>query len=204
MHTSFFFSPRNKCTEAEFYIATNFPGIKRVILIGDPKQLNATVLNSELKDLGFGNSFMTNIMNFRQDVAHLLCIQYRCDPDIVRFSNQSYYENALLTSKLTCKRKPEICSPLLFINTGSGMISSNATFNPGKEERFGSSWRNPFEAQAVKRLLQHDQDVKKVLSQVENATTMVITPYRAQVSLISTILHQANLMANVKIDTVDR
>lgn len=125
-----------QCTEAEFYIATNFPGVKRMVLIGDPKQLNATVLHNDLKDLGYGNSFMTNVMESRRDVAHLLGIQYRCDPAIMAFSNLNFYSNKLLTAKSVCNRKPKVSNPLLFINTGS--VESDQ----GKEERYGQSWRS--------------------------------------------------------------
>ena len=115
--------------------------MKRIVLIGDPKQLNATVLHSDLKELGYGNSFMKNVMDCRKDVAHMLGIQYRCDPAIMRFSNEAYYGNALVTAKDVCNRKPKVCHPLLFINTGSESTSQ------GKEERYGSSWRSEYHSQ---------------------------------------------------------
>ena len=43
-----------KCPEAEFYIATTFPGVKRIVCIGDPMQLNATVVNIDCISMGFG------------------------------------------------------------------------------------------------------------------------------------------------------
>lgn len=77
-------------------------------------------------------------MECRQDVAHMLGIQYRCDPAIMRFSNESYYSNALVTAKDVRNRKPKVRHPLLFINTGSELTSQ------GKEERYGSSWRSEY------------------------------------------------------------
>jgi senataxin len=62
---------------------------------------------------------------------------------------------------------------------------------------------DPFEAQAVKRLLLGDRDVQAVLNEVQHATTMIITPYRAQVDLITQQLSRENMMTNIKIDTVD-
>jgi superfamily I DNA and/or RNA helicase len=109
-------------------------------------QLNATVLHPELKEIGYGNSFMTNVMLCRQEVAHLLGIQYRCDPAIIRFSNQNYYESALITAKSVCTRKPKVHHPLLFINTGS--VDSDQ----GKEDRFGSSWRSKSTSVNVQKL----------------------------------------------------
>ena len=43
-----------QCPEVEFYIATTFPGITRIVLIGDPMQLNATCISYDLLDMGYG------------------------------------------------------------------------------------------------------------------------------------------------------
>lgn len=43
-----------QCPDAEFYIATTFPGIKRIVTIGDPRQLNATVLDRDCQEMGYG------------------------------------------------------------------------------------------------------------------------------------------------------
>ena len=42
-----------QCTEAETYIAFSMPGIKRVVLIGDPMQLPATVVDVDVQEMGF-------------------------------------------------------------------------------------------------------------------------------------------------------
>ena len=41
---TFLLDEGGQCSEAEFFIATTFPGIKRIIVMGDPKQLRPTVL----------------------------------------------------------------------------------------------------------------------------------------------------------------
>lgn len=123
-----------------------------MVLIGDPKQLNATVLHPDLKELGFGNSFMTNVMDCQKDAAHLLGIQYRCHPAIMRFSNHCFYDNALLTSRLAADRKPKVCNPLLFINTGfGGHIETRNTVNQGREEKYFGSWRSELSYISVER-----------------------------------------------------
>ena len=33
---------------------TTFPGIKRIVLIGDPKQLSSTVLDKDCESMGYG------------------------------------------------------------------------------------------------------------------------------------------------------
>lgn len=60
-----------------------------------------------------------------------------------------------------------------------------------------------FEAQAVKRILLGDSDVLTVRREVEKATTIIITPYRAQVALITKLLDREKALTNIKIDTVD-
>ena len=62
---------------------------------------------------------------------------------------------------------------------------------------------DPFEAHAVKRLLLADDDVLSVRKEVAHVTTMVITPYRAQVNFITKLLLQEKELINVKINTVD-
>ena len=61
-----------------------------------------------------------------------------------------------------------------------------------------------FEAQTVRLLLRNDRDIIAVRNEVKNATTMVITPYRAQVNAIKKLLDKSQMLTNVKIDTVDR
>ena len=41
---TFLLDEGGQCLKVEFFIATTFPGIKRIIVMGDPKQLRPTVL----------------------------------------------------------------------------------------------------------------------------------------------------------------
>ena len=68
----------------------------------------------------------------------------------------------------------------------------------------GNSFKNRGEARRVLTLLRDDADIKKLKrSRTTGLTIMVITPYRAQVALLSRELAAHQLDANVKIDTVD-
>jgi len=66
-----------QCPEAEFYIITTFPGVQRVVVVGDPAQLPATVVNTACEDCGFGESWLKNVLQFRREKVHLLDTQYR-------------------------------------------------------------------------------------------------------------------------------
>ena len=67
--------------------------------------------------------------------------------------------------------------------------------------------KNSFEAGTVKILLKKDADIKAVISALEEDkkpfSIMIITPYRAQVNLLTRELSQESLLTNIKIDTVD-
>ena len=70
----------------------------------------------------------------------------------------------------------------------------------------GNSFKNRGEARRVLTLLRDDDDIKKLKrNRTTGLTIMVITPYRAQVALLSRELAAQQLDANirVKVDTVD-
>ena len=54
-----------QCPEAEFYVAATFPGVRRIVVVGDPRQLPSTVINQGCKALGYGDSFLTHVLKHR-------------------------------------------------------------------------------------------------------------------------------------------
>ena len=66
-----------QCSEADFYIAASFPGVQRMVTVGDPNQLPATVVHLACRRAGLGTSWLENVLsNFRHKV-HVLDTQYR-------------------------------------------------------------------------------------------------------------------------------
>ena len=65
IENSSFLCSDSQCPEAEFYILTNFPGVERIVVVGDPRQLPATVLSKEAQELGYGESFLGRILQCR-------------------------------------------------------------------------------------------------------------------------------------------
>jgi superfamily I DNA and/or RNA helicase len=55
----------SQCSEAEFYIATTFPGVKRIVLVGDPRQLPATVICQACEAAKYGESFLSHVLDYR-------------------------------------------------------------------------------------------------------------------------------------------
>jgi senataxin len=115
---TFLLDEGGQCSEAEFFIATTFPGIKRIIVMGDPKQLRPTVLEPA--------SFLVH----HPSKIHLLDTQYRMDPDILRFPNQRFYSKRIKSGENVKIRHPPVKNPFLFIDTkGRGSEERDETLS---------------------------------------------------------------------------
>jgi Superfamily I DNA and RNA helicases and helicase subunits len=74
---TFFLDEAGQCNEAEFYLATTFPSVERVVVVGDPMQLPPTVISKTCEAAGFGRSWMANVYDEKSGSIHLLDTQYR-------------------------------------------------------------------------------------------------------------------------------
>jgi superfamily I DNA and/or RNA helicase len=91
-----------QCPESEFYIATEFPGVKHIVVVGDPQKLPATVLDQGCQEqAGYRESFLSHPLKFQPEKVHLLNTQYRMDPSIPCSSNESFYGNRIVSSPVT-------------------------------------------------------------------------------------------------------
>lgn len=128
----------SQCSEAEFYMATSFIGVKRIVVVGDPRQLGPTVVDTKCEALGFGESFLGHLLKYNPGKVHLLNVQYRMDPSsLFNFVNKTFYQNRLLSDQLTMQRSPQVKRPFLFIS-----ISQEGD---GTEEREQFSYKNEYE-----------------------------------------------------------
>ena len=118
--------------------------------------------------------------------------QYRMDPGILKIANDFFYENRILSDESVKARQPSVKSPFLFIST-SGEESA--------EEIQGTSWFNDYEARVVKNLLRHDEDIQHILKTENEVRMIVITPYKAQVEYLRSLLK--SLKFKCVVDTVD-
>lgn len=175
--------------EAEFYIATTFPGVKRVIICGDPRQLPATVRDERCKQAGYGESFLSHILKFSPEKIHLLNTQYRMDPAILQFPNETWYNSEILSDGNVVNREPRVDHPIRVMDMS----------NMSGEVRDGTSWRNVYEAEAIKSLLCRDEDILRLQENADSVRTIIITPYLAQVKHLKRILKKYR----VDIATVD-
>ena len=176
-----------QCNEAEFYIATTFPGVQRIVVVGDPKQLPATVISPVSSGAGYGQSWLGRVHTLYPEKVHLLNTQYRMHPQILSFPNRMFYGDSIQSGANVVSRKPNLDSPpFQFIDMRGH----------GKEKRESFSWKNIHEANVIKQVLQDDPGIQS-LREVTDVRIIVIAPYKAQVDLLQ------KLLPNVEVSTVD-
>jgi len=185
----------SQAPEAEFYILATFPGVKRIVVVGDPRQLPATVVHEGCQDAGYADSFLSHVLEFQPEKVHLLNVQYRMDPEILQFSNESFYASRVISDENVLDRKPLVNSPFLFIDTSG--IGSDV------EQKVHTSWKNECEAVVIKSILSKDEDIRRVQSQVVGARTIVITPYDAQARFLRGELKKIKSLRSWDVATVD-
>mmetsp|Transcript_20346 Transcript_20346/g.58415 ORF Transcript_20346/g.58415 Transcript_20346/m.58415 type:complete len:2357 (+) Transcript_20346:2738-9808(+) len=193
---TFFLDEAGQCTEAEFYIATTFPGIKRVVVIGDPKQLPATVIDRGCINAGFARSWMENVAYLHPKKIHLLDTQYRMDPKILEFPNRTFYNRRIQSHESVLNRSPLVSLPIAFIGTDR---------QDAMEEKERFSWRNPGEATIIRAMIRRDEDIQSLLKHQTPPRVVVITPYRAQASLLEAELRKVKCLSGISwsVSTVD-
>lgn len=191
-----FLDEAGQCTEAEFFIATTFPGIKRIVVVGDPMQLPATVIDQGCVKAGYGRSWLQNIHHMYPERIHLLDTQYRMDPQILEFPNQLFYNGRIKSGESVKSRQPLVSSPVGFVDTAKqGAIE--------EKERF--SWRNTQEASTIRAVIRQDRDIQSLLEHRDAPRIVVITPYCAQADLLKTELQKVKVLASLDwaVSTVD-
>ena len=175
-------------------------GATQAFLVGDPKQLPATVLSSAATHKGYTRSLFKRFEECGYPV-HLLKTQYRMHPEIRRFPSSAFYGDALEDGPAMRRRSERpwhantLFRPFVFFDVdgterrgGGGGVSEGGT-NYGS-----SSWANDDEARfvvaLVKRLV---REYPALLNEDEasGAGVGVISPYKAQVKVIRRLLEQA-------------
>lgn len=191
---TFLLDEGGQCTEAEFFLATTFPGVKRVVVMGDPKQLRSTVLSPTCSAAGFGESWLGNIYLSKNDCVHLLDTQYRMDPSILCFPNRRFYNERIQSGESVFRRSPDVSCPFCFIDTQGR----------GREEYDeNKSVRNSYEVAVVNECLRNDSDIAALLSADSPPRIIVISPYKAQSRLLAKMTKSYFRSLNVDVLTAD-
>ena len=158
-------------------------GAKQVFLVGDPRQLPATVLSSIATDHNYDQSLFKRFEQCGYPI-HLLKTQYRMHPAIREFPSTQFYAGELEDGpKMAAKTKRPwhnnmLFRPFVFIDVA------------GKEYQGGGmSWANDDEATLAVALVA--TLVKNYAELASGEKIGVISPYKAQVKNIRRRLAEA-------------
>ena len=90
-----------QCLEVDFLIPLRF-SCNKIIQVGDPEQLPATILSKKAQENGLYMSFFERIYErFRfndKNPIKMLYVQYRMHPDICIFPSKNFYREKLITA----------------------------------------------------------------------------------------------------------
>ena len=79
-----------QCTEPETIVPVNWRSTRKLVLIGDDKQLGPTVVDPHVRQLGYGTSAFERLA--LSTPPFLLAQQHRMHPSLSAFSNRQFYE----------------------------------------------------------------------------------------------------------------
>jgi DNA replication ATP-dependent helicase Dna2 len=206
------------------------PQFERFILIGDHKQLPAVVVQdpvvSQIEDPLLHNLGLYNLRNslferlFKRcrengwDWAYAqLSHQGRMHEDIMRFPNQFFYENSLkiLPDSLPVARKQKRALSVTLEEGANALLqhlsSRRVIFLPTPaDDRSATQKTNAYEAEKVGEVIRAYQQIFKHQGwRLHEDSIGVITPYRAQIAQIKSVLEEQGApLEQLTIDTVER
>ena len=190
------------------------PAVKgsRLILLGDHKQLPPTVISQEAEENGFSISMLERLIErYGNDVLSHLNVQYRMNEQIMAFPNKMFYEGRLQAGQENRGWHLDVdANKLALSNAISNKIDLGQDFLScikkgtgfihvlGQEKRTGESFSvmNPLEAQCAVGVVK-----ALVKMNVKKTQIGVISPYKAQVKMIQTMLEVE--YNDIQVDTVD-
>jgi len=156
---------------------------KKILIIGDTKQLPATVISKRADQLKFSRSLMWRLLEECNQPYEILTEQYRMVPEISRWPSNQYYGGRLVDAEIV-KSVPKYILPFLgsyvFIN-----VKGQETFEQ-------CSYQNYQEVIFVEKLFKF---LNSSFTLDSNTQIGVITFYRAQVALLKS--------KGIKAQTVD-
>jgi senataxin len=174
---------------------------KRLLAVGDPKQLGATIQSRRASDHRLDKSMHQRLMDQCGYNAIMLNVQYRMNPEIAQFPSSEFYQSQLLDG-------PNVNGPLY--QKGAKLLNrlpySFVQVDGMEENSRGFCNRN--EAEKVADLIVELRDLPSCESTNSSSwhgsdRIRVITFYQAQVSLIKECLRTRGLDNKIAVATVD-
>ena len=157
-------------------------GIKNLILVGDHKQLPATVFYPKAKSILYNRSLFERLID-NNIPRHILTIQYRMQTNIRQFISNLFYENKLQDSpdeKYIEKINKNEIYQILDINKNFSFFDIN--FSDESFDDIMKSYYNWTEIDFVYYLMnQINDNIQQIRFKQREYKYAVITPYQAQV-----------------------
>ncbi|CAB9496897.1 Regulator of nonsense transcripts 1 [Seminavis robusta] len=172
---------------------------RRLLVVGDPQQLPATVKSQRAVALGHDKSLQERLMNDCHCPYTMLDTQYRMKPEISSFPSLQFYKGKIQNGdNVTC---PRYRAPVPLL---AGEPYSFVQVSGTEERAVCGSYRNHAEALRVVDLIhnlrQGNDGTNAKWHSVDRIR--VITFYRAQVQLVQSLLSKRGL-PRVLVATVD-
>lgn len=176
----------SQCVEPELLMPLCYK-ISKMILIGDPMQLPATVISRHAQEYDFGRSLFERFFihfgkyDLKSPIA-MLTEQYRMHPAICHFPSKQFYDGRLKTA---CKPHGTYpLKPYVLFELRHGTQRSSST-----------SLENEVEASLIRNIL------LAVLNKApEKSTVGVITPYKSQKRLLTSRIESLQSQRQIRVD----
>ncbi|WOK96345.1 hypothetical protein Cni_G05052 [Canna indica] len=173
----------------------------KCIMVGDPKQLPATVISNVASKFLYECSMFERLQKAGHPVI-MLNEQYRMHPEICRFPSMHFYENKLLNGEKMANRSASFhenycLSPYMFFDIADGQEHHGK--NSGSVSLF-----NEAEVQAAVEILKFLK--KRYPSEFLSRRIGIVTPYRSQLSLLRSRFSTAfgsEVISDIEFNTID-
>uniref|UniRef100_T1L4Q6 FHA domain-containing protein n=2 Tax=Tetranychus urticae TaxID=32264 RepID=T1L4Q6_TETUR len=180
----------SQCCEPEILMPLTYTSISKMILIGDPMQLPATVISPVASEYHYDRSLFERFFHHfggysSSSPVLMLDTQYRMHSSICSFPSKKFYSNRLKTAPDLDKR-PFPLKPYLIIDL------KGTTFDQSNFKNI----HNELEADFVINLYSAVREICH-----RDTTVGIITPYQGQKKLLSNKLEKN--YPNVDVNTID-
>jgi hypothetical protein len=163
----------------------------RLLLVGDTKQLPATVISEAAKSKHYDWSLMQRLYEENDQPADMLTIQYRMHDRICRWPSAQFYNGRLVTDPAVKAAREAFAAPCELLEQPRAFFDL-----PSQQEKPVTSYQNKLEAAYILKIVEHIRAVDRV------HTIGVISFYSAQVQLLTRLLHKY-LNKKTRVSTVD-
>lgn len=210
--STLFIDEAAQALEAATWIPVRRAG--RIVLAGDHCQLPATVKSFEAMKGGLGKSLMETIVENHPESVKLLTTQYRMHRDIMEFSSRWFYEGRMVAAPEVENRSIlDLDVPIEWIDTNDmeeGNEMQISTTSEAFREKItrNSGKTNEDEAiLALSALQKYIEDIGSERILEERLDMGLISPYRAQVQLLRSMLRHTPFFKPfrklISVNTVD-